>query len=79
MNTQTMHNGNIENKHWEGMEETTGLTKEQFQRELTLEEEITEFLNEVEEWMLTSRRIRSNINFDPHLFLQWRISKKNGN
>lgn len=66
----------IEQKHWEGMEEASGLTKEQFQKMLTIEEEIQEFMEELEEWMSASRRIQTKLNFDPYLFLMWRMAKK---
>ena len=76
MNIQTMDNENIENKHWDGIEKTTGLTKEQFQKMLTIEEEIREFMEELEEWMSASKRIPSKLNFDPMLFSIWRLMKK---
>ncbi len=66
----------IEQKHWEGMKETSGLTKEQFQKMLTMDEEIMEFMEELEEWIASSRRLPSKFNFDPTLFLLWRLNKK---
>ena len=67
----------IEDKHWEGIEETTGMTKEQFQKVLNKEEEIKKFMEEIEEYMIASKRVMSNLNFDIHLFMMWRIL--NGN
>ncbi len=66
----------IEDKHWKGIEETTGRTKEQFQKLLTLEEEIKQFLGEMEECVVASRRVQSRLNFDPYLFMLWRMMKK---
>lgn len=66
----------IEEKHWEGIKETTGMTKEQFQKLLTLEEEIRQFLTEMEECITASRRVQSNLNFDPYLFMLWRMAKR---
>ena len=69
----------IENKHWEGIEKARGLTKEQFQKMLDIDEEMEEFMNDLDEWMRSSRKINTKYNFDPMLFLLWRISKNNGN
>lgn len=66
----------IEKKHWEGIEKTTGLTKEEFQRKASIEEEVREFLGDLDEWLSASKRVMSQLNFDPHLFLLWRMSKK---
>ncbi len=66
----------IEDKHWEGIEKTSGLTKEEFQKKVTIEEEITEFMDELEEWVSASKRIQTKFNFDPSLFLLWRLNKK---
>ena len=66
----------IEDKHWEGIEEITGMTKEQFHKVLNKEDEIRQFMEEIEECILISRRIQSNINFDPYLFMMWRMVKK---
>ncbi len=75
MNTKMVEK-DIENKHWEGIEKESGLTKEQFQKMLTTQEEIKEFMEELEEWVSASRRIQTKFNFDPSLFLLWRMSKK---
>ena len=66
----------IEKKHWEGIEKETGMTKEQFQKNLNIDEELMEFMDELDEWISASRRLHTKYNFDPMLFLLWRLSKK---
>lgn len=66
----------IEDKHWEGVKDTTGMTKEQFEVLIGLEEEIEEFLGDLDNYMTASSKVRSRFNFDPTLFLLWRMSKK---
>jgi len=69
-------NKTLEEKHWEGIKETTGVTKEEFQKVVTAEEEIKEFLDELQGYMNISRHVASNLNFDPALFMLWKINKE---
>lgn len=42
-----------------------------------LEEEILQFIDELKGWLRTARRVnQSNLNFDPFLFMLWKIMKK---
>ena len=74
----------IVEESWKAINNVTKLTKEDYELQLEAnqkeEAEIKQFFSDIDRWIRTAQNINDdkNIEFDPNLFMLWRMMKKKG-